>query len=586
VPNRLAPQNLLRLAGFMVNWSSKVEPYINEQIAAFDLRTRQTHHKPLFPIPVNTRTVCYPSKLHALWLAIPEALKPSVEEPPKHIAVESDFEQPSRAKHPDIPDNMAFDAMGTSERVNEHMDSRILDDRLFRETCVQIGTGMDRKNLFLEPKHGMSRHAVYPLERIQPEIGPPSPFAPYKTTVRGRFTRAQTFLTPDWIVARLGCSFELACELKDAFEKLQISSWELASRIIYGKVGSGKINLPFKTVETKLKGIRLYGGDGSQLCRTHVAEAWENPHGVIVGENITRIELVPQCAKGLISYVLPIGPPDMRGLEAAIHYISEMAREVDEVTVEWPQMSNLDLPEDHPDLDVDEFWANADLGPDELPFIEDDLDVYGGDANPFTGHTLFGDGSEALPLVFCDAIREADDFRLSAAARMMRPYVTEITPPVWKVRDDICIIDEQTDKVLGQIVSGTRRPKKLDPIKKYLVLVTPGVYRKPNCGLNADQTAHFWGLWHDQRAAISSGVENTTDFKRYARNLSLIAARGRAASYLFALKNGTEWRIGRDIIHHKGVVVIPTALKKLWAIFNERFPKDEAPVAAGMDIPW
>jgi hypothetical protein len=524
VRNQLTLPNNLRLFGWMLNWIEKVEPYQAALDAAYALRTKQVHHKPVFPIPINTKTAVFPNKVHSWFMALPKVLQhTSVLEPPKTFTVESDFDKPSRAKNPDVPDNLAFDVMGIQERVNEHLDYRPLDDRCFREACVQVGTGMDRKNLFLEPKHGGSVHICRDssgrLERIQPEMGPPNPNAPYKTIVRGRSTKPQTFLDPQWLMAKLHCSFELAFELKEAFKRLDINTWQRASRIINGVTGTGKITIPFARWDDEIK--------------QYVAQYATKLKGVRL-----------KAAKGLMSYIPPVGPPDLRGLEHAITYLAKLARELEDVTVEWGNMIDLDLNEEALDLHTDPFWAGVELSPEEVPFIIDDLDQLGGDSNFFTGHMLAGDGSDGLPSVLIGCLKTASDFNLANLAKHVRPYWT----------------NEGTDE----------EPRWIPP----------------NRGMSDKQVSQFWAYWQARRAEIKSALGSNAEVVRYMSNLRALTTRSRAAAYIYALRDGKRFAERGTELHTAGVRVIPSALKLLWDEFNRMFAKPQVSVAVGMDIPY
>ena len=459
---------------------------------------------------------------HKRWLDLPACLRPVALEPPKFYYTETPFELAPQGINPDIPDNQAFAVMGINDRTNTNLDACAMHDRTFREFCVQTPGGV---NLFLEPKHGASIHYVRGTDGT------------LTRTVRGRFTRPQTFQDPAWIARKLRCEYTDAHELKTALEKLNISDWQHASRIINGLTGTGKIHTPFGSNPTKLRGVRLAG------------------------------------AKGLTSYAPAVGPPNIPGLKRAVGLLVKLAQEAEAVTVEWPPMIGLDLQDDTPDANADPFFWNVELTPEEVPFLDDDLDPIGGDGNPYTAHALCGDGSDSLPLVYWRALKTANDFQLTRAAQKMRPYLMKHRPAVYRLRDDICLLDLDTAHAVNQIVAGQRNLKKRDPLKRFITTIKEAVWRRPNCGLTDDQTAHFWGLWHDRRAEIAQAVQSSPEVKRYAANLAGIKARNRAAAYLYALKNGTEWKTGRDIIHPAGLKVIPTALKTLWAQFNAQFPK-------------
>ena len=49
-----------------------------------------------------------------------------------------EFEDLDQNKNWDMPDNLAFYDMGTSVRKTEHLDHQKMNDRDFRERCVQL----------------------------------------------------------------------------------------------------------------------------------------------------------------------------------------------------------------------------------------------------------------------------------------------------------------------------------------------------------------------------------------------------------------------------------------------------------------
>lgn len=427
----------------------------------------------------TTKTVRHLSGEWYKWDKLPKALKDMALEPPKYFTTESPFELPSR--NADIPDNLAFHVMGCNERANEALDFKPMDDRHFRELCVQASG----KNLFLEPRHG----AYY----VQPSGS--------KKEVRGRFTRGQTFHDPEWIARKLpGCPYYLAQKLAKAFVDMGINEWKIAKRIMFGIIGSGKIDVLFPKkdergrvieIRTEFKGIRL------------------------------------PSAPGLIHYIPEIGPPDVRGLVNAIAIIIRLAERMQEVTYEPAPMVNLDLSEN---VECDEdtlYWAHADLGPDEVPFTEDELDDFGGDSNPFTAHALNGDGTDALPETIVNCMKSATDFNLSNLAKAVRPYWTE----------------------------------------------EDGNWIPPNRGMSKPQVNHFWALWKQRRAEITEAVADSMEVRFYLNNLNAIALEKRAAAYIFALRDGRQFMDKGRVIHTGGVRVIPTALKVLWSSYNQRFKK-------------
>lgn len=433
------------------------------------------------------------------WAALPAVLRAACVEPPKFFVVATPFDAPSRANNPDIPDNQSFDAMALSERSNSHMDSRSMDDRHFREHCVQN----DRVNFFLEPKHGAAVHVVK---------GPDGQFT---KVVRARLTRGQTFHDPNWISRKLFCPLDMATKLAKAFVDLEINEWSLARRILYGVVFSGKIPV-------------LFAPKGDRALK------WLAVSKKLAG---TR----SMTAKGLISYspasppgakAAVHGPSDLRGMREAVDFLAMAAEEIAKVTYEPDPMVDLDLSEDAPGVDDDPFWSAADLGPDEQPFIDDDLDVYGGDSNPFTAHPLAGDGSDALPDALVRCMRTATDWNLTNLAKAVRPY--------W-----------------------TQESERWVP---------------PNRGMSAAQVSHFWDLWHARRAQVSAAVKVHPMVSRLLMNLESLPE-NRAKAYIYALKDGRRFMDRQAVIHTEGVRVIPSILKILWQRVNEKFPKRDKAVA-------
>ena len=439
--------------------------------AQVDEWTRKTWKTPAH----NLQTTFHKSALRFRFDRLPEILKQAVIPPPKYITTQSQIDPHSHGRNPDMPDNIQFYVMGINDRVNADLDDQPLNDRHFRECCVQA----NGNNLFLEPKHGYSKQIILDENGKQ------------KTIIKGRITRPQTFLDPIWLSKKLNAPYHLALQLKEAFKRLQVNEWHMASRIINGITGSGKIHTPFGSYQTALKGVRL-----------------------------------PK-AKGLTSYAPRVGPPNLRGLEKAINLLSELGMAMDAITVDLPPMINMDLAEDREDAANDPYWANADLGPEEQPFMDDDMDDLSSDSNPYTAHALKGDGSDALPEALVQCMKTATDWNLATLAKAVRPH--------W-------------------INEGTKDAPRWTP---------------PNRGMSDEQTSHFWSLWQDRRAKINAIVAASPETERHLNNLSTMKTRQRAAAYIYALRDGKEFKHFGEILNPNGNRFFPSFLKVLWAAFNE-----------------
>ena len=105
-------------------------------------------------------------------------------------------------RNQDLPDNLVFTDMGLSSRVNEHLDHQLLNDRDFRQRCVQA----NGRNYVLYQK------TLIDMQKPQ-------------------------HLRSEWLAEQLGIQIDLAYKLADAFSKLKLDR-KAVMKILHGYVTS------------------------------------------------------------------------------------------------------------------------------------------------------------------------------------------------------------------------------------------------------------------------------------------------------------------------------------------------------------